>query len=255
MKIKINSKYKLSQIKLNYNCPESEKVGSGPGSCSDNKSELMLSDLKLHPAKITSLGTSKFGSSGKMKFEKFNIQFPNASSNIAIRVPISDSKAAPRLARTLASIPPKLATTIKSFILTDQPDKTDTIASKQYGKSFTTAASFNPVSHSITFFGDNGYIASISRDILIHELVHSMDTKLGQISRSDEYKQAVELDTKLSKRSEFTSSYARDSYKVKPNDPLEEDMADGIPLYLKDKEKFSGRYPNRAKFYEKLLGD
>ena len=34
MKIKINSRYPISLIKLNYNCPESEKSGSGPGSCS-----------------------------------------------------------------------------------------------------------------------------------------------------------------------------------------------------------------------------
>ena len=37
MKIKINSRYKLSQIKLNYNCPKDEKSGEGPGSCSDDK--------------------------------------------------------------------------------------------------------------------------------------------------------------------------------------------------------------------------
>lgn len=37
MKIKINSKHPIYSIKLNYNCPESEKDGTGPGSCSDNK--------------------------------------------------------------------------------------------------------------------------------------------------------------------------------------------------------------------------
>ena len=37
MKIKINSKHPIYSIKLNYNCPDAEKDGTGPGSCSDNK--------------------------------------------------------------------------------------------------------------------------------------------------------------------------------------------------------------------------
>lgn len=256
MKIKINSKYFISGFKLNSNCPDSEKVGSGPGSCSGGNSlESTSSDLKLQPAKITSLGTSKFGSSEKMRYEKFKLEFSKASSNISIRVPNTNNKAAKTLTKMLSLIPEKLATTIKSFAITDQPDKDDILVSKQYGTDFVTSASFNPVSHSITFFGENGNVSSISKSVLIHELTHALDIKLGQISRSYEYKQVVALDSKLGKKSEFTSNYARDSYRVKSNDPFEEDMADGIPLYLKDKDRFSERYPNRAKFYKKLLGN
>lgn len=315
-------------IKLNYNCPDSEKSGEGPGSCggsneihkdlpngykltikqskfdknqntyevTNSKGQLVLStpyikklekytkdiksipqnpkpesktpespvskppeptgpELKSGSGKVTLTWTAP-DSPSRMTSSQFRIQFPNkAATAITVRYPKSDTKAAPRLTRVLASVPPKLAVNVKKFTLTDSPDKTDAIASKQYGKEFTTAASFNKVDQSIAFFGRNGFTASISKDVLIHELTHALDTKLGNISRTKEYKQAVEMDSKLGKKSEFTSNYARDSYKVKYNDPLEEDMADGIPQYLKDGNKFSERFPNRAAFYKKMLGE
>ena len=45
--------YKKSSIKLNYNCPESEKSGSGPGSCggSSGKSDVR-EEMKSNPAKV-----------------------------------------------------------------------------------------------------------------------------------------------------------------------------------------------------------
>jgi len=51
MKIKINSKFKINLIKLNWNCPDSEKTGSGPGSCSgtSDKVESNESPLKSLP--------------------------------------------------------------------------------------------------------------------------------------------------------------------------------------------------------------
>lgn len=244
-------------IKLNYNCPDSEKSGEGPGSCGGKTETYSMpepSKLKSEPGKVTLTWTAP-DSPSKMTGSQFKIQFLNNSTTITVRYPKSDTKAAPRLARVLASVPPKLAVNVKKFILTDNPNKTDAIASKQYGKEFITAASFNKIDQSIAFFGRNGFTASISKDVLIHELTHALDAKLGTISRTKEYKQAVEMDSKLGKKSEFTSNYARDSYKVKYNDPLEEDMADGIPQYLKDGNKFSERFPNRAAFYKKMLGE
>ena len=47
MKIKINSKFPISLIKLNYNCTESEKSGSGPGSCSGSSDiSYTIEDIK-----------------------------------------------------------------------------------------------------------------------------------------------------------------------------------------------------------------
>ena len=51
MKIKINSRHLISLIKLNYNCPETEKQGEGPGSCSgtnlkiDSSQQLIVDQL------------------------------------------------------------------------------------------------------------------------------------------------------------------------------------------------------------------
>ena len=255
-KVQLSDASNYSQ-KLNYNCPDSEKSGEGPGSCggkTETHSMPEPSKLKSEPGKVTLTWTAP-DSPSKITGSQFKIQFLNNSTTITVRYPKSDTKAAPRLARMLASVPPKLAVNVKKFILTDNPNKTDAIASKQYGKEFITAASFNKIDQSIAFFGRNGFTASISKDVLIHELTHALDAKLGTISRTKEYKQAVEMDSKLGKKSEFTSSYARDSYKVKYNDPLEEDMADGVPQYLKDGNKFSERFPNRAKFYAKMLGE
>lgn len=317
--------------KLNYNCPDNEKTGSGPGSCggetgthkdlpngykltikqspfnknqntyevTNSKGQMVLStphikklekytkdiksipqnpetpkppespvsklpessapelkqghELKSGHGKVTMIWSAP-DAPGKMTSNQFRIQYPNkAATVITVRFPKTNTKIAPKLTKVLASIPPKLAVTSKKFVLLDHTDKRDKEASIQYGKNFITAASFNKIDQSVTFFDINE--SPISKDVLVHELVHALDSKYEMISRSDEYKKAVSMDSELGKKSEFTSSYARDSYRVKNNDPLEEDMADGIPQYLKDGNKFSERFPNRAKFYAKMLGE
>jgi len=314
-------------IKLNYNCPDSEKSGEGPGSCggknethkdlpngykltikqspfdknqntyevTNSKGQMVLStphikklekytkdiksipqvpkpeskppesipvskpakpqgsELKSGPGKVT-LTWSAPDSPGKMTSNQFRIEYPNkAATVITVRFPKTNTKIASKLTKVLASIPPKLAVTSKKFVLLDHTDKKDKEASIQYGKNFVTAASFNKIDQSVTFFDINE--SPISKDVLIHELVHALDSKHEMISRSDEYKKAVSMDSELGTKSRFTSSYARDSYRVKKNDPLEEDMADGVSQYLKDGNKFSERFPNRAKFYAKILGE
>lgn len=73
MKIKINSKYKLSQIKLNYNCPESEKNGVGPGSCSNSENKLSDKNTELK-SKVFELHIKR-SEGHKIAIEKLNKLF------------------------------------------------------------------------------------------------------------------------------------------------------------------------------------
>lgn len=75
MKIKINSRYKLSQIKLNYNCPESEKNGVGPGSCSNSENKLSDKNTELK-SKVLELHIKR-SEGHKIAIEKIKTEFKN----------------------------------------------------------------------------------------------------------------------------------------------------------------------------------
>lgn len=114
-------------------------------------------------------------------------------------------------------------------------------------------------------------------DVIVHEATHILDHnyngKLYGISNKNgegcweeafiKDKEHMNKQGILIENDGFTSPYAKDNYnksmdKSNKEKSFEsrfaEDLADAVPLYLKNKSKFIEKYPNRAKILEEVLG-
>ena len=226
--------------------PKSESVPNTPSSKSEPTN---ISQSKKES--IVSVSPIGDGSRQKLTYK--------GSISHSIIVPSGSERSGNSLHNKLIRLPIKLSKSVTNFRITNRASVDDAKMSKNYGYEFSSEASYDNTTRTIIFHGRDGMIPPIKDFILVHELTHAMDAK-SIISSSDEYKDAVNKDSQLSKKSAFTSNYAKEAhqmYKSSGNykDIYSEDFADGVAKYLKDAESFEKQFPNRASLYKKYLSN
>ncbi len=247
------------QMKLNYNCPDSEKNGTGPGSCS----------TKSTPEKATSIPPEKIKSFSDKNLKTINRtigSYPNKflgrlpviddngdkitytnitfSGNTLCTVPNGYEDTGNQIAYKKSLLPGKLSKINASFAVS--PNKQMAMGSKG---GFADA---NYKNNSIVFYAsiDGKIPKNIPIGIIAHELAHCFD-KNAKLSFSDEYKKAVQSDN------ESISDYAdRHSAKFTAHSKqkLSEDFADAVRDLVDNPDHFDKVFPNRSKYIRKILG-
>ena len=101
-----------------------------------------------------------------------------------------------------------------------------------------------------TLYNYNQYTITEKKNILYHEIAHTwanklMDKKLIDYSYTN-YQEIVKKD------GNYVSSYS-EKFANEHEYRVSEDFADGMAFYLIDENKFTKKYPNRAKYFKELL--
>ena len=101
-----------------------------------------------------------------------------------------------------------------------------------------------------TLYDYKSYTIAEKKNILYHEIAHTwanklMDKKYIDYSYTD-YQEIIKKD------GNYVSSYAA-KFANEHKDRPSEDFADGMAFYLIDENKFTKKYPNRAKYFKELL--
>ena len=234
--------------KLNANCKESEKSGSGPGSCGGKYQTKEINGLVILPAK-------------KISMSNVNERLQEAISNSGMKIyfPPGKQSRATGLYNQLNNLPPLLKSISSkyTFVFSANPNKENNIYGNTYGSydptfiGFHSSAANDPIKKVIISFDNRAF----KFDDLLHELGHALSfskISLGKnnksLSESKEYINAVEQDNN------YVSNYAKvaseNSYDT---DSLKEDFADSIKEYSLNPKKFQVDYPNRFKYFESLV--
>lgn len=240
-------------IKFNYKC-KTDEFEAGTNKCGDNENTSSNTDDYISSNKI-SVGTPKRVQMGyKGQFDKLTV-FKRSRTKVFS----SDQTQAVPVFKMLDKFPKGLSSQAKDIYITSKACEADKEKSVKYGKVFISAAT-----HQLGGFGSskrdtivkwNSNKSPLTEDILAHELAHSLDCSDGQYgySSSNEYKEAFNKDG-----NKFVTPYAKKSYDVYNNDKYDkvmlfvEDFAEAIKLYVTD-PNFSTSYPNRAKYFNKII--
>lgn len=328
---KLGKIYSVEFFKQNANCPDSEKNGTGPGSCGGSSQQKELPTIKEFPNNIklktetvngktrysviapdgkVSLDTTrvndvektirslvKYYGKGKTDSEikidlpkskpitaetkktkttetspspKQEIKKSTLSTTKSIDIPsrqvnlplgtarvysISSAKItiqdgmnkakADKMLQTIKNLPEKLLSENPEILVRkgdSRGGKQSTKLSEEYGRKFVKSGHAG---------GNSIVLYDLDTETAIHEIAHTFDKSNHRHSSSKEYEDAVNAD------SGFTSKYAKDSYKVYYFDSkrrYSEDFADGIASFLESQDWFSSQFPNRSKYYKKILG-
>ena len=353
-------------FKLNYNCPESEKTGSGKGSCGGDSDKDISEDRMVTVDKIeVDAMNGKFGDKGSLVImttralrsmiadKSFNSSVKGSDINGLISIivsknpksvkdavtiarkvspksyfekdnipedrikksPVPGSKVGPlsspksltasqkdkltklgvnpskykvaridngsgkqipiiapitmfedkKIQNVTENIPSGLMTKVSSITFSDGRNSEDSSWSERFGRKFTSGGNCNRHKGIVTLFGSDMKSVNSLKQILYHELGHTLD-KSNKLSYSKEYGDAVREDTKNGHSYAsfggmgFVSEYAKASAEVyakldQKRDQRCEDFADATEMYTNRPETFSVQYPARYKYFKKLFGD
>ena len=163
------------------------------------------------------------------------------------------------------NIPSGLMTKVSSITFSDGRNSQDSVWSERFGRKFTSGGNCDRHKGIVTLFGSDMKTVNSLKQILYHELGHTLD-KGNKLSYSKEYGDAVREDTKNGYSYAsfggmgFVSEYAKASAEVyskleSKRDQRCEDFADAIEMYINKRDSFSNHYPARYKYFKKLLGE
>jgi hypothetical protein len=139
----------------------------------------------------------------------------------------------------LDSLPEALKSSIKKIYVLKEGSSGDKNKTDQYKDKFISSAGSDINSGTIKLY--NG---KVNQDDIIHEASHLFDNK-NKISRSSEYMNIV--------NNKWLDKYTTDTAKINYSRGLEEDFAESVVKYIKEPDKFSNKYPDRAKFIKNSL--
>jgi SPP1 gp7 family putative phage head morphogenesis protein len=229
-------------LKLNWNCKEEEKTGTGPGSYLANAATY----LKLQSACHVPAGSPDGGQWTACD------NVGESESNISdhkISIIVGSEKARPAAVKTKEHydiLPKALKANCKELVLSNKPCSKDAELSKKYGHKFVTEAQADLEHNRIISYADeNGNERPLSLGTLAHELAHTIDNGL---SDKLAWKRYAEKD------GHFVSKYAAEHFKL--TGKYDEDFAESVRLYITDKNNFMKSSPLRADYIKrKVLGE
>lgn len=245
--------FDIPVIKFNYKC-KTDEFEAGTNKCGDNENTSSDTDNYISSNKI-SVGTPKRVQMGyKGQFDKLTV-FKRSRTKVFS----SDQTQAVSVFKMLDKLPKGLYSQAKDIYITSKSCEADKKKSVEYGRVFVSAAT-----HQLKSFGSskrdtivkwNSDKHPLTESILVHELAHSLDSSEGiySYSSSDEYKEAFNKDG-----NGFVTAYAEKSYEVYNNNGSKsmvyvEDFADAVTLYVTKPDFFRTKYPNRTKYFDKII--
>jgi hypothetical protein len=181
-------------------------------------------------------------------------------NGLTISMPKNFAYRIDEIAKEYDSLPDFLKKDKTQLFFSSYPCPNDEALSEKYGRTFVTQATHIYSTKCdntgdcypkqlVYVWGDGTAPRNISKDDLIHEVIHGMDREYV-LSDSQEYKNAVVNDKGV-----FVSKYAQDSYKAykKTNRELSEDFSEAGKLFLADEAGFAEKFPNRANYFRGLF--